>query len=386
MTTPYDAAWRLLFSFPAMPHDLLTGFVPRAWAEDLDPRTLEQRPGSQVSNGLSQRHQDCVWEARFRDRPGSILAALEFQSTVDHTMAVRMLVYTAMMYQRRLRSRAPPGKQSTSSNPEPPEEQDVPTGQYRPDNRESPHGDAPDDSAPEPLPSVLPIVLYHGKARWQVGEDVAGLCAPPAEGLAPYQPAQRYFLLDLGRYPGPLPEGRNLMAILVRLVQSGNLEQEAAVVDELIDGLHEECAAEGLVRAFWAWMGYAHVPEWRQGMDWPVLKDWREAGTVLRESVNEWTTKWMAQGRAEGRSEGRAEGLMEGRAEGESGLMRRLAERKFGAATAERLADRLAEIADPERAVEVGEWLLECESGEELLDRVARLCESRASGNGAAPG
>ena len=95
---------------------------------------------------------------------------------------------------------------------------------------------------------------------------------------------------------------------------------------------------------------------------------------MLRESVNEWTTKWMAQGRAEGR------------AEGEIGLMRRLAARKFGAETAERLAGRLAEIADPERAVEVGEWLLECESGEELLDRVARLCESRASGNGAAPG
>ena len=375
MTTPYDAAWKLLFSFPVMPHDLLTGFVPRAWTKDLDPRTLEQRPGSQVSNGLSQRHQDCVWEARFRNRPGSILAALEFQSTVDHTMAVRMLVYTAMMYQRRLRSRAPPGKQNTSSNPEPPEEQDVPTGQHRPDNRESPHGEAPDDSAPdEPLPPVLPIVLYHGKARWQAAEDLAGLCAPPAEGLAPYQPTQRYFLLDLGRYPGPLPEGRNLMAILVRLVQSRSLEQEAAVVDELIEWLHEESAPEGLVRAFWKWMGYAHVPEWRQGMDWPVLKDWREAGTMLRESVNEWTTKWMAQGRAEGRTEGQVE------------LMRRQAARKFGAETAERLAERLAEVADPERAVEVGDWLLDCESGEELLARVARLCESSANGDGAPPG
>ena len=202
MTTPYDAAWKLLFSFPVMPHDLLTGFVPRAWTKDLDPRTLEQRPGSQVSNGLSQRHQDCVWEARFRNRPGSILAALEFQSTVDHTMAVRMLVYTAMMYQRRLRSRAPPGKQNTSSNPEPPEEQDVPTGQHRPDNRESPHGEAPDDSAPdEPLPPVLPIVLYHGKARWQAAEDLAGLCAPPAEGLAPY-PAHAALL---PARPRPLP-------------------------------------------------------------------------------------------------------------------------------------------------------------------------------------
>ena len=384
MTTPYDAAWKLLFSFPVMPRDLLTGFVPWAWAKDLDPRTLEQRPGSQVSNGLGQRHQDCVWEARFRRRPGSILAALEFQSTVDHTMAVRMLVYTAMMYQHRLRSRAPPGKQAPSDErdtldkPESPEEQDDPTGHDRPDNRESPHGKAPDGNPAGPLPSVLPIVLYHGKTQWKAAEDLAGLCAPPAEGLASYQPAQRYFLLDLGRYPGPMPEGRNLMAILVRLVQSGNLEQEAAVVDELIDGLREECAAEGLVRAFWKWMGYAHVPEWRRGMKWPVLEDWREAGTVLRESGNEWTTKWLAQGRAEGR----VEGLTEGQAK----VMRRQAARKFGPELADRLDERLAGVADPERVVEVGEWLLECESGEELLARVDGLCESSAAGDGAPPG
>ena len=311
MTTPYDAAWKLLFSFPAMPLDLLTGFIPSEWIANLDlsaPQSEhpeagpKHRPGNLLSNGLLQRHSDMIWEIRFRDRP---------------------------------------------------------------DDRESPHGEAPANGSSEPLPSVLPIVLYHGKTRWQAKEDVAGLCATPADGLAPYQPAQRYFLLDLDHFPGPLPEGRNLMAILVRLVQSRSLEQEAAVVDELIEWLHEESAPEGLVRAFWAWMGYAHVPEWRQRMDWPVLKDWREAGTVLRESVNEWTTKWMAQGRTE--------------------VMRHQAARKFGAETAERLAGHLEEITDPERAVEIGEWLLECDSDEELLARVERLCESSATGNGAPP-
>ena len=87
---------------------------------------------------------------------------------------------------------------------------------------------------------------------------------------------------------------------------------------------------------------------------------------------------WSAKLRAEGRNEGRAEG----RAEGEIAVMRRQAVRKFGAETVERLAGQLAEIADPERAVDVGEWLIECESGEELLARVARLCESCATGGG----
>ena len=87
---------------------------------------------------------------------------------------------------------------------------------------------------------------------------------------------------------------------------------------------------------------------------------------------------WSAKLRTEGRTEGQAEGQAE--------VVRRLAARKFGAETAERLAGRLAEIADPKRVIEVGEWLLECDSGEELLGRVEGLCESSAAGDGAPPG
>ena len=219
-------------------------------------------------------------------------------------------------------------------------------------------------------PQLLPLLcrLAAGPDRRRSGRIPRP--APPSMTTTPYDPAQRYFLLDLDRYSAPLPEGRNLFAILVRLVQSRHLEEEAAVVDALIEWLHEETAPEALARAFWAWMGYAHIPKWRQKMTWPVLKDWREAGTMLRESVNEWTTMWREEGRVEGRTE----------------VMRRQAARKFGPETAELLSGRLAELADPERASEVGEWLLECDSGEELLDRVARLCETAAAEDSASPG
>ena len=42
----------------------------------------------------------------------------------------------------------------------------------------------------------------------------------------------------------------------------------------------------------------------------------------------------------------------------------------------------LGRIHDPERVVESGEWLIECESGEELLDRVRRKCMAAARPNG----
>ena len=103
---------------------------------------------------------------------------------------------------------------------------------------------------------------------------------------------------------------------------------------------------------------------------------------MLRESVNEWTTKWREEGRIEGRTEGR----LEGRMEGQVAVMRRLAARKFGPETADRFAERLAKLSDPEQAGEVGEWILECDSGETLLARVARLCETVAAENRASQG
>ena len=51
-------------------------------------------------------------------------------------------------------------------------------------------------------------------------------------------------------------------------------------------------------------------------------------------------------------------------------MLCRQAARKYDAATAERLSGVLNGLADPERPAEAGEWIIECETGAELLDRV----------------
>ena len=57
--------------------------------------------------------------------------------------------------------------------------------------------------------------------------------------------------------------------------------------------------------------------------------------------------------------------------EHERALLRRMAASRFGTETAERLAEALAGITDPERLAEIGEWLVRCETGGEFLARVA---------------
>ena len=83
-------------------------------------------------------------------------------------------------------------------------------------------------------------------------------------------------------------------------------------------------------------------------------------------------------GRAEGREQGRAEGIAKGREQGraegiarERAVLVRLAARKFGAPTAERMAALLAGLEDPDRLDEACDSIIECDDAEDLLSRLS---------------
>ena len=97
----HDPAYKLLFARPRMVCDLLDGFAARGWSGALDFDTVAPLRASFVSEDLQQRHGDLVWRIRFRDGGWLYLVLLlEFQATVDPAMALRMLTYTALLYQR----------------------------------------------------------------------------------------------------------------------------------------------------------------------------------------------------------------------------------------------------------------------------------------------
>ena len=86
---------------------------------------------------------------------------------------------------------------------------------------------------------------------------------------------------------------------------------------------------------------------------------------TLEERVSQWPRQW--------RQEGLEQGIEQGRA-----LLCRLAARKFDAAAGEGLAAALTGVADPDRLAQVGDWIIECETGADLLARVRG--DARAGG------
>ena len=106
-------------------------------------------------------------------------------------------------------------------------------------------------------------------------------------------------------------------------------------------------------------------------------------GSLLARRIDEYietNTEARTEERTEARVKARveaAEARMRAALERERAMLSRLAERRFGAGAGARLAALLAEVADPERLAAVGDLVIDCADGAELLARAREEANRR---------
>jgi hypothetical protein len=310
----HDPAYKQLFAHPEMVSDLLRGYVHEAWVGQIDFDTLERIPDSFITDDLREREDDVIWRVRWGERWLYLYLLIEFQSTVDRHMAVRLLTYVGLLYQDLRRTER------------------IAVG--------------------EPLPPVLPIVLYNGDAPWTAPTELAGIMESelPAT-LAGFQPQLRYLLLDEGRIADhPDPSLRNLASALFRLEFSLAPEEFLEVWDRLFDWISHP-NQESLRRAFITWANRIglrrHLPYLNAG----ELQDAQEISTMLAtHNTTDWTARWKEQGQQQGQSR----------------LLRRQLQHRFGMNLPEWVDERL-EHADTDQLERWGEELLDASTLEAVF-------------------
>ncbi|MCE9681677.1 Rpn family recombination-promoting nuclease/putative transposase, partial [Halomonas alkalisoli] len=163
----HDTGYKELFSYPEFVQQLIEGFAPAEIAELMDFSSLTNHSGNYITPLFEEKFEDVVWSVEITwngiTQRVFLYILLEFQSTVDGTMPIRLMHYVACFYDHLLKTRVTtPGKG---------------------------------------LPPVLPIVLYNGSERWSARQDVYDMVQPePPSFLRIYQPHLRYYLIDEGRY------------------------------------------------------------------------------------------------------------------------------------------------------------------------------------------
>lgn len=273
----HDRGYKLLFSHPRMVEDLLRGFVRGDWVSRLDFTSLEPVSGDFVSDDLSERRSDLVWRLRWADgrRRGWFYLLIEFQSSPQPFMALRLVVYAGLLLQNLIR-----------------------TGRLK---------------ASRGLPAVLSVVLYNGRRPWRALREMADLFAPVYHGLRRHLLGLEYVLVDgPGADDGKLKE--NLVSALFRVEACRTPEELARVAEEVAVLVPREEA--DLRRAFILWMKRV-LHRISPGAIISSIEDLGESA-MLEENLREWYQRGMRRSHKKG--------LLEGA----QMVVLRLIERRFG--------------------------------------------------------
>ena len=341
----HDAAHKYLYTLAPVVADLLRLVVPD-WAEQLDLAAPENVSTEFLDEAHRKRVGDMAWKVRFRNgelADGSrpyILLLVEFQSTADRDMARRVREYTGMLLDRLIRN----GVVAREGG----------------------------------LPRTLAVVVYNGGERWTAIGEESHLAEVPSElaehDLALLQP-QLYRRIDTDRGAEHDWPDTNLVAATARM-------QSAATPDEIGPHLLAEArrfpgtARRAFRQGLHAWAKKLWIDKMGAEAAFPSFEELeqeeQEMATALQMRWAQYDADLRAEERELGVVQGQELGLAQGR-EFERIRLRRQATLKFGPSTADRLADRLANLTTTEDLDRVGDWIIECESGDELLSRLRSI-------------
>jgi predicted transposase/invertase (TIGR01784 family) len=217
---------------------------------------------------FEEKFEDVVWsvEATWQGTTQRVYLyiLLEFQSTVDQRMPLRMMHYVACFYDHLLKTRVT-----------------------------TPH---------QGLPPVFPIVLYNGTQRWSAEQDIYGMVQPePPPFLRAYQPHLRYYLVDEGRYTDDDLARRHTPLSGVFSIENATegykaLQQAVDRVVAIIEADPDKARVDAIITR---WLK-RHLQRLGAGIDLSRLNSVMEDKAMLAENLENWAQKERSEGHMEG--------------------------------------------------------------------------------------
>ena len=211
-----DTLYKSLFSNQSVVKSLLCDFIPEQFIDNFDFNTLERCNGSYVSEDLRERRNDIIWRLRWKETWCYIYLMLEFQSSVDHWMALRMLTYTSLLWSDLIK-----------------------TGTIQ---------------ANDKLPSIFPIVLYNGNSPWNAPVELSDIIHSFHQELNSYQPTYKYYILDEKRISSQdVRKAKGGASYIVRVEQDNNKERIVEIAVDF-DRNSQDTELSNVKQTMFEWM------------------------------------------------------------------------------------------------------------------------------------
>ena len=204
----HDIGYKKLFQNRVIFRELLETFVHEAWVREIDFDTCETLDKSFIADHYKETESDLIYKLRLRGQEAYIVILLEFQSSVDRLMALRVLNYMTAFYLDYAASHTPVHK----------------------------------------LPPLFPIVLYRGKHPWTAPTRMSDLIENH-ELLGRFAVQFEYWKIAEQDFP---PEELTHIGNIVSTLFLTEMQYEPDVLSEELNHLFDHEDRE----AFWLFMNW----------------------------------------------------------------------------------------------------------------------------------
>ena len=267
ITNPHDSFASEMFSRKEVAVGFFKEYLPEQLRRRIDLNTLEISKDSFVDKELHHHFSDLLYTVKYHQTDLYLYLLFEHKSSPDHWVGLQLLRYMVRIWEL-FRKQQPKAKQ---------------------------------------LPVVIPLVLYHGRNKWQIPKSFSSLLAQEDEYLRQYSPDFQYLLYDFSLHSDEQIKGEALGRIALEILRHIFDPHLADKLPAIINLLEEVNSKETTLEILEILLRYVV-----KGTKRFVEKDIVEilGHTVIEDNIMKtFIDEYIDQGLKKGRQEGRQEVL-----------------------------------------------------------------------------
>lgn len=264
----HDFGYRKLFSNATIFRQLLETFVNQEWVKDVDFSSCVSLNRSFVSNQYKERETDLIQKVKIKGKDAYIYILIEFQSSVQRFMSVRILHYITNLYIYLLEN----------------------------------------NKKLDMLPAVFPILLYNGDKKWTSPDNISQLIENNLS-LEEFGINFKYFKIVENEFSKDfLLKAGNIVSTLFLTETSFDIELIKNAFEELFDKENDKQAMSIFFNWYEQLSNNSKLDSNQFNEIAKVYSEKNEVKSMLVTALQKQKESFREEGRAEGRLEGKLEG------------------------------------------------------------------------------
>ncbi len=286
ISNPHDRFFKDLFSREEVGRDFFVSYLPPEILSLIDPDSSELVKDSFTDKELGEYFSDMIYKVRLKEgRTAYIYILFEHKSYSEPLAGFQVLCYLVRVWEKVVRKHS--------------EKRKIRSKDGKKNGKDREHRFR--------LPRILPVIICHGRHRWNVPADFGYLFDPCPE-LDAYTPDFSYLLYDLSRYSDDEIKGTVILKagmLLMKYIFSDGLAERLPEIFGLLRELSVRRTGLEFLQTVMVYLSRGTDRINKEELEKAVLSAFPETGGTLMATVAE---QWFQEGKTEGRAEGWAEG------------------------------------------------------------------------------